>query len=65
MKMPPRNPSELARLEDELEYYREKVLNHTLGKSSKELALKEVRRIENLLGFESKPYNSEEFSKNG
>ncbi len=56
-KMAPRNPSELARLEDELCYWKTKVGNLCLSKSSREAALAEVRKIERQLGLESEDYN--------
>lgn len=61
--MPPRNPSELARLEDEYQYWMAKVLNHSLSKSSKAEALVEVRKLEKLLGIEGNNYNNNEFGK--
>lgn len=47
----PKNPSELARLEDELEYWREKSLNLALSKRSRELARAELRKIERILSL--------------
>lgn len=46
-----RNPSELARLEDELDYWREKSLNLALSKKARELALAELRKIERILSL--------------
>ena len=55
----PRNPSELARLEDELEYWREKVKDLNYSKRTRESFLCNVRHLEKQLGIESQPYNSE------
>ncbi len=52
-----RNPSELARLDDEREYWTEKVRNLGLSKSSREAALAELRKIERQLGIRGKNYN--------
>lgn len=54
----PRNPSELARLEDEIEYYRSKVFDYNLSKTSREAALAEVRKRERLLGRKDENYIS-------
>lgn len=51
------NPSELARLYDELEFYKATVKNLSLPKSTRELALTAVRDIERKLGLESRDYN--------
>lgn len=51
-KMAPRNPSELARLEDELCYWKTKVGNLTLSKADREAALSEARKIERQLDIE-------------
>ena len=59
--MAPRNPSELARLEDELQFFKDAAKNPNRTKAAKEAALREVRRIEGILGFESVPYNSIDF----
>lgn len=53
----PRNPGELARLEDEYEYWCGKAYNLILGKSSREYALGRVRELEKQLGIDSKKYN--------
>jgi len=53
----PRNPSEIMRLYDELEYWQSKVANLSSPKSSREEALAQVRNIERILGIERKPYN--------
>jgi hypothetical protein len=58
----PRNPSELARLEDEYEYWAAKVLSNTTPKGDKEKALIEMRKIEKQLGYRSIDYNSTEFA---
>jgi hypothetical protein len=50
--MAPRNPSELARLEDELCYWKTKVGNLTLSKADREAALSEARKIERQLDIE-------------
>jgi hypothetical protein len=54
-----KSPSELARMEEELEYYK----SHLTGqsKSAKEHALREIHKLERQLGLESKPYNSTDF----
>ena len=46
-----RNPSELARLEDELEFWREKAQNLGLSRSSRQAALNQVRSLERQLGI--------------
>jgi hypothetical protein len=77
--MPPRNPSELQRLEEERQDildilksgkfpYRVAVDYPTVvldkgTKSIKEALLRELRTIEATLGIESVPYNSTEFGK--
>ncbi len=53
----PRNPSELARLDDELQYWKGILSSVRSLKSDKENALRHVRKIERELGLESKPYN--------
>lgn len=60
--MPIRNPGEIARYEDELEYLKAELRGYKV-KSVKEKILGEIRYIESILGIDSKPYNSEEFSK--
>jgi hypothetical protein len=62
----PRNPSELARLEEE----RIDIINKIhrtkpfpLTKSVKEGLLRELRAIERQLGIKGLPYNSEEFGR--
>lgn len=61
--MPPRNPSELARLEEELEYHLSIVRDTNSSKKIKEHHLKLVREVENILGITGKTYNSSEFGK--
>jgi hypothetical protein len=51
------NPSELARIEDELKYWRNNLKNGIHSKSTKEYLLKQIRKCEATLGIESKPYN--------
>lgn len=58
----PRNPSELARLEDEYQYWAAKVLSQTTSKSVKEEALIEMRKLEKQLGYQSIDYNTTEFA---
>ena len=55
------NPSELARVEDELKYWRHNLKHHVGSKSTKEYILRQIRQCEATLGIESKPYNSNEF----
>jgi hypothetical protein len=57
----PRNPSEVARLYDELEYWTEIAKSSNYSKSQREEALTNVRGIERQLGIDSKPYNSSAF----
>jgi hypothetical protein len=52
----PRNPSELARLEEELDALR-KDMNPLWPKAQREGWLREIRVLERILGIESKPYN--------
>lgn len=59
--MPPRNPSELARLEAEREDLLTKIKNPSVGKSSKEALLRELRSVERTLGISGQPYNSSAF----
>ena len=54
-----RNPSELARLEDEYNYYLKRAHNLSLGKSTREDALRECRKLEAQLGIAGKNYNGE------
>lgn len=55
------NPSEYARLEDELEYYKAIVKNPAMPKSAKEEALREVRKLEDALGTKGESYNGGSF----
>ena len=54
--MPPRNPSEFARLEEELGYWIGKATNLSLCKSDREHSLREIRQLEDALGLEHKDY---------
>jgi hypothetical protein len=58
---PPRNPSELERLEQERRYWKNAIKHNIGSKSTKEYMLRELRKVEEALGIESKPYNSNEF----
>jgi hypothetical protein len=58
----PRNPSELARLEDEYEYWATKVLSQTTPKADKQHALIELNKVAKQLGIEHPSYNSTEFA---
>lgn len=58
--MPPRNPSEYARLEVELAELKTELQGY-YPKAHKASLIRQVREIERILGIESKPYNSEEF----
>jgi hypothetical protein len=55
--MPPRNPSELQRLTEELEESKYVLRTQYLPKSTKEFLLREIRRLEGVLGIEGIPYN--------
>ena len=57
----PRNPSELARLEDEYEYWAAKVLNPNLIKADKETALVELNKVAKQLGIKISSYNTTDF----
>lgn len=50
--MAPRNPSELARLEDDLQYYTEKSKNLKLSKTTRAVCIKKIREIESTLGID-------------
>lgn len=56
------NPSELHRLEEELRYWRDYVLDFNLSKTTREAALGELRKVERKLGMNGKDYNSSDFS---
>lgn len=56
-----RNPSELQRLQEELEYAKSIVKNPTNGKSTKEKWLREVRVLERTLGLQGENYNGGKF----
>lgn len=56
-----RNPSEWARVEDELDYWKKQLKVHVGSKKTKEYILRQIRQCEQQLGLESKPYNSNEF----
>lgn len=55
------NPSEYARLEDELEYYKAITKNPAMPKGAKEEALREVRKLEDALGIKGANYNGGSF----
>jgi hypothetical protein len=59
----PRNPSELARVQDELEYWKNNLKHHVGSKKTKEYILRQIRQCEVQLGLPSKNYNSNEFFK--
>jgi hypothetical protein len=56
--MPPKNPSEFERLLQEAEEIKRMLRTAYVPKDVKENALRELRKIEEMLGLESKPYNS-------
>jgi hypothetical protein len=60
----PKNPSELARIEDELRYWKNNLKHHVGSKSTKEYILRQIRQCEAQLGIEGKDYNSNEFFSN-
>jgi hypothetical protein len=53
----PRNPSELARLEEELKELKQELKNPTASKAYKEGLLRDIRKIEGQLGFANDNYN--------
>lgn len=53
----PRNPSELARLEQELTFFLAKAYDLRFPKSYREEQLREARKIERILGVEGENYN--------
>lgn len=55
--MPPRNPSELARLEEEVKYWRNNIKHHIGSKKTKEYILRQLRAAEDALGAEHMPYS--------
>jgi hypothetical protein len=57
----PRNPSELARLEEEWAELHDMIKDCRMSKSSKEALIRGLRQVERKLGLESKDYNSSEF----
>lgn len=57
----PNNPSELQRLYEEREELIDAIKSQYLSKASKEECLREVRRIEAILGIEGENYNSSKF----
>jgi hypothetical protein len=61
--MPPKNPSEFERLLQEAEEIKKQLRTSYCPKDIKENALRELRKIEGILGIESVPYNDERFSK--
>jgi hypothetical protein len=52
-----RNPSELARLEDELEFTKTVLWSKANSKTAKEAVLRKQHDLERMLGIDSKPYN--------
>jgi len=61
--MSPKNPSEFERLLQEVEEIKKQLRTSYCPKDIKENALRELRKIEDILGIESVPYNDERFSK--
>lgn len=59
----PRNPSEIARLEHELDHWKEYLSRKDIGKMSKEYALRELRVVAKELGISVPDYNSPAFGK--
>lgn len=55
----PNNPSELARLEAELEDLKKQAFDIRLSKSTREELLVQLRKLEYLLGKDSRSYNGE------
>lgn len=53
----PRNPSELARLEEELKFARAEAYDLRFPKAYREGCLRDVRKLEAALGIEGKKYN--------
>lgn len=52
----PRNPSELQRLETEIECLKDELKEH-YPKKQKEEILRQIREIERILGYDHQPYN--------
>lgn len=55
--MAPRNPSELARLEEELKFALAEAHDERFPKKYREACLRDARKIEKILGIEGKKYN--------
>lgn len=53
----PRNPSELARLEEEYKETKKELKNLTYPKGYREELLRDLRKLEKQLGIEGKKYN--------
>jgi hypothetical protein len=53
----PRNPSELARLEEELKFAEAEAYDLRFPKAYREGCLRDVRKIQKILGVEGKKYN--------
>jgi hypothetical protein len=53
----PRNPSELARLEEELKFARAEANDLRFPKGYREACLRDVLKLEAALGIEGKNYN--------
>ena len=56
-KTMPRNPSELARLEEELKFAKAEANDLRFPKEYREACLRDVRKLEATLGIEGKGYN--------
>jgi membrane-anchored protein YejM (alkaline phosphatase superfamily) len=59
----PRNPSELARIEDELSFYVNSLLNGIHSKKTKDYLIENIRKREAQLGLAGEDYNSPNFRK--
>lgn len=53
----PRNPSEIARLEEELKFAKAEAYDLRFPKEYRESCLRDVRKIEAALGIEGEKYN--------
>lgn len=53
----PKNPSELARLEEELKFAKAEAYDLRFPKGYREACLRDVRQLEKALGIEGKSYN--------